>query len=90
MLKKRKICIKIFIVSFSLILILFSGVSIVRPRDISSCTRSWTLLYGALNEVGVVAMCEYSRFHVEVVIKKRLARFEHCEEAWRGLTMQMY
>lgn len=20
--------------------------------------------------------------------KKRLARFEHCEEAWRGLTMQ--
>lgn len=22
-------------------------------------------------------------------IKKRLARFEHCEEAWLGLTMQI-
>ena len=45
MLKKRKICIKIFIVSFSLILILFSGVSIVRPRDCNRETRSVEFVY---------------------------------------------
>ena len=54
--------------------------STVSPCDCNKETRS--------KELGC-DLVKGIKLGIDLYKQKRLARFEHCEEAWRGLTMQI-